>query len=585
MSFKKSLITLGIISIIGSLSACGGGGSSSTPDTPAPPPPSPPSNSAPTSVTLSNTSVDENTAGATVGDITVADPDAGDTHTLSVDGDIFTINGTTLQLLDGVMLDADSGTTAVDAVITATDADGESVVSTISVSINDLMDRYTFDSKINDGASSVSYSGQIARHTLIAELNYYINNGLQDDLDNGVLNDREAVLAKLNTYFRTTVLEYADLPITFLAEAEQNLLADISGSHKTLVSKIAGNDATGQHKDWLNGDFVGWGEQTITPEGLVDALFGMLADNAEAYLNGAVRQDFEGNTITRVYINEDGKDLKQLIQKFLLMSVTYSQGTDDYFGSDTEGKGLLTDNETAASAGSNYTNLEHQFDEGFGYFGAAVNYLEYSDVEIAGKVNDSQGRVGWNGMQDTDGNGVINLLSEYNWGQSVNASKRDLGSADNAAATDFSKQALEAFTAGRALINDNVGTDIAGDQFTQLEEYVAKGVDAWERAIVATVVHYINDTNADLAKIGTADFSFADLAKHYSEMKAFALGIQFNERSQLSDADFATLHQLIGTAPAFADATAISSYQADLLQARDILQQAYNFDAENVANW
>lgn len=582
MSFKRSLITLGIISITSSLTACGGGGSdSSTPTTPTTPPPA---NSAPTSVTLSNTNVDENTAGAVVGTITVADPDAGDTHTLSVEGDVFAINGTTLQLQDGVMLDADSGTTAVDAVITATDGDGESVVSTISISINDLMDRYTFNSKINDGASSVSYSGQIARHALIAELNYYINSMLQDDLDNGVLADREAVLAKLNSYFRTTELQYDDFPITFLAEAEQNLLVDISSSHKSLVGKIAGNDASGQHKDWLNGAFVGWGTDATTPENLVDALFGMLADNAEAHLNGAVRQDFQGNPITRVYINEDGKDLKQLIQKFLLMSVAYSQGADDYFGSDTEGKGLLTDNEAAQSAGSNYTNLEHQFDEGFGYFGAAVNYLEYSDVEIAGSVSET-GRANWNGMHDTDGNGSIDLLSEYNWGQSVNAAKRDLGSAANTAATDYTKQALDAFIAGRLLINDNVGSDITGDQLTELEQHVANGVDAWERAIVATVIHYINDTSADLADIGSDNFSFADLAKHYSEMKGFALGIQFNERSQLSDADFATIHQLMGTEPAFSDAAAISAYRDDLQQARDILQQAYGFNADNVANW
>lgn len=582
MSFKKSILAISVISLTSGITACGGGGSSSTP---APSTPNPPANSAPTSVTLSNTSVDENTAGAVVGSITVADPDAGDTHTLSVEGDVFAINGTTLQLQDGVILDADSGTTSVDAVITATDGDGESVVSTISISINDLMDRYTFDSKINDGASSVSYSGQIARHTLIAELNHYINSGLQDDLDNAVLADREAVLTKLNTYFRTTELQYDDFPITFLAEAEQNLLVDISGSHKSLVGKIAGNDASGQHKDWLNGAFAGWGTDAITPEGLVDALFGMLADNAEAHLNGAVRQDFQGTPITRVYINEDGKDLKQLIQKFLLMSVAYSQGADDYFGSDTEGKGLLTDNETAQSAGSNYTNLEHQFDEGFGYFGAAVNYLEYTDVEIAGKVTDTVGRANWNGMHDTDGNGSIDLLSEYNWGQSVNAAKRDLGSAANTAATDYTKQAMDAFIAGRNLINDNVGTDITGDQLTELEQHVANGVDAWERSIVATVIHYINDTRADLADIGTEDFSFADLAKHYSEMKGFALGIQFNERSQLSDADFATIHQLMGTEPAFSDAAAISAYRDDLLQARDILQQAYGFNADNVANW
>lgn len=588
MKFKKSLLTLSIIAITSTLTACGGGSSGSdTPDTTpvtptTPTTPTTPSNSAPTAITLNNSSVDENTYGAIVGDLSVEDPDNDDTHTLSVNSEIFTIAGTTLKLLEGVSLDADNGSTQLSVNVTATDAGGESYSTSLTVDINNLMDRYNFDSQFNAEESSVSYSGQIARHALIAELNHYINTQLQDELDDGTLTTRQDVLNRLNLYFRTTELQYPDLAINFLENAEQNLISDISGSHKNLVGKLAGNDTGGQHEDWNNGAFAGWNVRgSTTPEDLVDILFGMLADNAVAHLNGTIRQDFNGNDITKVYITTDGKDLKQLIQKFLLMAIPFSQGTDDYLGSDTDGKGLKTNNNQ--STGKAYSNLEHQFDEGFGYFGAAVNYLEYTDTEISGKVSGDNGRTDWNSYHDTDGNGSINLKSEYNWGQSVNAAKRDRGTASNSNPTDFTKQVMDAFLAGRKLINDNAGSALTTDQQAQLEQHAATAVDAWERAIVATVIHYINDTHADLGTIGSDEFSFADLAKHHSEMKGFALGIQFNERSQLSDDDFETVHQLMGTAPVMQGD--VAAYRDGLLQARSILQNAYGFNAENVENW
>lgn len=587
MTFKRTLLAVSVIAMTGSLTACGGGGSdSSTPTTPTTPTePTTPANSAPTSVGVSNQSVNENTFGAIVGSLTVEDPDADDTHTLSLESDVFTIDGTTLKLRDDVRLDADNGETSVDVAVTATDAAGETVTSTITVNINDILDRYTFDSQLNTDESAVAYTGQIARHALIQELNGFMKTGLQAELDSGAITTRQGVLDRLNSYFRTTEFQYPDLPITFLENAKQNLISEISGSHKDLVGKLAGNDPAGQHKNWLTGDFAGWNETgSTTPEGLVDTLFNQLADNAAAHLSGSVRTDFNGNPITKVYINDNGVDLQQLIQKFLLMGIGYSQGTDDYLGVDTEGKGLLTDNTQAQSAGRPYTNLEHQFDEGFGYFGAAVNYLEYTDVESAGKVTDTEGRAGWDGYHDTNGDNEIDLTSEYNWGQSVNASKRDLGSAANEAATDYTRQAMEAFIAGRKILNDNVGSELTTAQMAELEAQAEAAVDAWERSIVATVIHYINDTRSDLADIGTEGFSYADLAKHFSEMKGFALGIQFNERSQLSDADFATIHQLMGTQPVLTEGN-IEAYRADLLEARNIIQAAYNFNAENVENW
>ncbi|MCK8044819.1 DUF4856 domain-containing protein [Shewanella sp. 1CM18E] len=586
MQLKKSILATTIALSMGLLTACGGSDSDGSP-TPEPAP----ANSTPTDVVLSDVTVDENTANAVVGTLSAVDADSGDTHTFTVAGDQFVIEGNTLQLADGLVLDADGAESLeLEAELTVTDNNNASFTKTVTITINDVMDRYTFDSKLIDGDSSVAYTGQTGRHVLIAELNNYIKNQLEADVDAGNLADKAAVLAKLNYFYRPDKdTEYDDIAITFIDNSKDGLLSDITG-YKSILEKVAGNDTGGQHKDWNNGAFAGWGATgSTTPTDLVAALFDRLADNAVDKINGSVRKDVLGKDIAKVYVDENGVDLAQLIQKFLLMSVAYSQSSDDYFGVDTDGKGLRTDNTGPAKgdASKPYTNLEHQFDEGFGYFGAAVNYLEYSDVEIAGKVADGNGRSDWNGSHDTDADGKIDLRSEYNFGQSVNAAKRDLGTADNAAATDYTKQAMEAFIAGRKLINDNVPQALTDAQLEELKGFAMTGLDAWERAIVATVVHYINDVTADLAPLAdggdSADFNYENLAKHYSEMKGFALGLQFSEYAGITDADFVKLHELMGEEPVLTGD--VDAYIAELSEARDILEASYELDADNVANW
>jgi len=575
MKFQKSLLSAAILVATTTLTACGGSSSSDEPVTPT--------NTAPTDISLSNTSVNENDTAAVVGTLSATDANAGDTFTFSVSDERFAVSGNELSLAANVAFDYET-TQSVDLDVTVTDNGGLAFTKSLTISVTDLLDTYAFNSKFIDGDSSVSYSGQTARQALIAELNHYIGNQLQTELDDGTLTSREDVINKLNKYFRTTEEQYDNFPITFM-EAKQGFIADISGSHKNLVGKIAGNDMGGQEKDWNNGDFKGWSTQT-TPEGLIDTFFGQLADNAEQHLNGVVRQAVTGEDITKVYINTDGTDLKQLIQKFLLMSITYSQATGDYLGEDTEGKGLTTDNIGQDGGTKAYTKLEHQFDEGFGYFGAARDYLAYNDNEIAGKVkSDEDGRSDWNGKHDSDGDGVFDLKSEVILGNAANAAKRDRGTAGNTNPTDYTKQIMEAFIEGRKIINDNAGMALTDDQMAALIAQRDIAVDGWERAIAATVVHYINDTHADLADFGTDDFNYPNLAKHFSEMKGFALGLQFNPYSKISDEQFAQIHNLMADAPVLDSADNVAAYQADLLAARDIIQEALSFDEENVQNW
>jgi hypothetical protein len=107
-------------------------------------------------------------------------------------------------------------------------------------------------------------------------------------------------------------------------------------------------------------------------------------------------------------------------------------------------------------------------------------------------------------------------------------------------------------------------------------------LSAWEAAIAASVIHYVNAVLQDMSAMGTEDYSFADHAKHWSEGKGFALSLQFNRLSPLSDADFATLHDLLGTAPVLVGGAAAEAYAQDLRDARALLAEAYGFAPENL---
>jgi hypothetical protein len=573
MKFQRKALAIAVMVATSTLSACGSSSSDSEPVTPT--------NTAPTAVTLSANTVDENVMGAEIGTLSATDANTGDTFTFTTDNADFVITGDKLALAAETSFDFEK-TASVALNVTVTDNGGLAFTQELTIDVNDLLDYYGFMSKVGDvNNSSVSYGGQSARHALIAELKHYIGNGgLQADLDNGDLTTKDQVIAKLNSLYNADENSWDGLAITFTT-AKQTLFNELSSSYKSLKEKVAGQDTGGQHKDWST-EFAGWGAKgSISPVGLIDLYFQQLADIAIDNL-GSERFDPITNTAIPVYVTENGTDLNQLIQKFLLMSIAYSQAMDDYLDED---KGLAADNIAQDKGTKDYTSLEHQFDEGFGYFGAARDYLAYNDNEIAGKVSsDEDGRSDWNGQHDTDADGKIDLTSEINFGNSVNAAKRDRGSKDNTAATDYTKEAMEAFLMGRKLINDNAGMALTEAQTTELLEYRDIAVIAWENAVAGTVVHYINDLHADLEQVGTADFNYADTAKHFSELKGFALGLQFNPYSPMSDAQFEEMHVLLQDAPVLDEANVVA-YQLDLISALLILQTAYSFDAENVTNW
>ncbi len=601
---KPSVIATAVLLSLG-LSACGGSSNSSTP---APTPAPTPTNTAPTAVALSANEVAENDVAATIGALTATDADSGDTFTYTVDDERFEVSGSDLKLKADTSLNYEV-VSSVPLKVTVTDSSNNTFVQDLTVNVTDSMGvqaviddlgdlpkNYAFTSKFDAAKSSVSHSGQAARHVLISQLNSYIGNdiekaGLAKDIKDGVITSGAEAKAKLMRMYASTEAQWdedADDVLTFTTTptAKQTTLREISSSHKNLQGKIAGQDGADstQYKDWTK-ELVGWNEKgSTTPDGVVIALIDQLAANVQTQIDGTARKDIIDAPITKLYIQEDGTDIKQLLQKFILGAVAYSQGTDDYLDHATDGKGLKSDNVDQDKGTKAYTSMEHQFDEGFGYFGAAHNYTTYTDLEIRAKSGRDEFK---NGYNDIDADGKIDLTGEINFGNSTNAAKRDLGTVGNTNATDYTTQAFNAFVTGRAIINNAVTRDLTADELTTLLEQRDIAVLTWEKAIAATVVHYINDTNADLDKLGATDYTsanFSDLAKHWSELKGFSLNLQFNPHSPMTAEKFASLQGFIGMKPVLTK-DEVAAYKAKLASARTLLREVYNFDADNVENW
>ena len=159
----------------------------------------------------------------------------------------------------------------------------------------------------------------------------------------------------------------------------------------------------------------------------------------------------------------------------------------------------------------------------------------------------------------------------------------DRGSSDENP-TDFSQQAIDGFLLGRAII-DAADGDLSQDDMEALVAARDQAVRAWEDAIAATAVHYVNDVLGDMGNWGTEDYSFGDHAKHWSEMKAFAIGLQFNPRGQLSDEEFVAVMDLMGDAPVLPGEPEAEAYREGLIEARGILGAAHGFAESNVENW
>ncbi|MCY3744122.1 MAG: DUF4856 domain-containing protein [Candidatus Poribacteria bacterium] len=391
---------------------------------------------------------------------------------------------------------------------------------------------YVFDSRFMEGESSVSYSGQVVRNLLLQDLKATTDSVGKDGARPIAVSDM------LKLYEYDDALNLKTLTTTGALSASESHYSALS-TGKNLVGKISDEPVIGYNR---------------TADDLVREWFKAIADNS---------QDSDKLGTPMAYTTDDGVDMSQMVNKVLIGAVPYYQATGVYLG------GLLErDNSEARDGTDPYTAMEHAWDEAFGYFGAARDYSRYSDEQLAGKVDDF--------TFDSNGDGSIDFKSEYNFGLSRNAGKRDKGGSG----VDFTQQIFNAFLAGRtAITNQGSVAEISAHRQTAAE--------GMEKVIAATVVHYINDTLSDMSKLGTAEENIANLNKHWAEMKGYTVALQYNPFRLIGDGQLAELHGIMGEAPIY-DEPGSNSYKtqvANYERAKAVMQAAYGFSNGNMANW
>jgi hypothetical protein len=292
-------------------------------------------------------------------------------------------------------------------------------------------DTYVFTDA--NGNNTVSFGGQTARMDMLSEMTSYLKSANTSNGSNQL--DAATLLAMYNN--------------SYTGWSDANLV----DNGKQLKSKTALGDAG------VQAQFETW---------MTEAAAATPPSEDGYYLQAAT-----------------GQEWTQLIEKGLMSACFASQMTANYLA------GVTTDdNITAvdAPAGKYYTEMEHHWDEAYGYFTDAIDYPANGTNRFWGKYASS----------------TLETL---------------LGSA-----TAIS----EAFRTGRAAISAGVLEDVPA-QIAIIQEEA-------RRMVAGMAIHYLNSTKSKVAANDAAPGTYTqNKINHYlSEAWAFIYGIQFCQDADMS---------------------------------------------------
>ena len=360
--------------------------------------------------------------------------------------------------------------------------------------------------------SSMGYTGQIARHVLHDSLKSLAGKG------NGKPNPE--LKKKMLSYFSSK-------------DAGRKILAP--KSNKAFKIKQTAVDQISKKKNLAGkiykGLVPGWPGNKTGKEVVLHMI-----DKASSAKKG-----FDPST---------GYDYKQLISKFIMGAVSYNQAVDNYLdeklGADKK------PNDKPYKSGKPYTGKEHSWDEAYGYWGAAAHGLTVSakaNYEIAKRGKKSQSPEAALKLADYNKDGVVDLYREYNFGHSYYAAAYDKGGK-----TSYYNNIQKAFIYGRNVITKADGKKLTDVERSKLRS-IARSIELnWQRVIAESIFKYAGSVYKDLEKLnvileanGNSDKVFRKYAKHWGELKGFAMALQTG-KSNIGEVAV-KLNRMIGFGP------------------------------------
>ena len=364
---------------------------------------------------------------------------------------------------------------------------------------------------------STSYTGQVARHVL--------HNSLKKLAGKGNGNPNPELKATMMSYYSSKDAGRKIIDPTSKGEfkVKQTMVDEISKG-KNLKGKT--------YKGLVNG-FPG---QMSGPE-----VFEFLIDKASSSNKG-----FDPVT---------GYNYPQLISKFMMGAVFYSQAVDNYLdekmGADNK------PNNKPYKKGAHYTGKEHSWDEAFGYFGAPAHAMSLNAKQAYGIAKRKDIKVA-----DANGDGVVDLKTEMTFAHAYYAADSDK------AGTKYMHTIVDAFIKGRQLIRDTDGAALTDQQRAKLMSYVKVIKTNWERVIAEAAFKYAGSCYKDLEKLrtivesnGDASKAFAAYGKHWGELKGFLMALETSGRS-LGEAGV-RMNRLVGYGPVLLGGGQVTGIDSD----------------------
>ena len=364
---------------------------------------------------------------------------------------------------------------------------------------------------------STSYTGQVARHVL--------HNSLKKLAGKGNGNPNPELKATMMSYYSSKDAGRKIIDPTSKGEfkVKQTMVDEISKG-KNLKGKT--------YKGLVNG-FPG---QMSGPE-----VFEFLIDKASSSNKG-----FDPVT---------GYNYPQLISKFMMGAVFYSQAVDNYLdekmGADNK------PNNKPYKKGAHYTGKEHSWDEAFGYFGAPAHAMAINAKQAYGIAKRKDIKVA-----DANGDGVVDLKTEMTFAHAYYAADSDK------AGTKYMHTIVDAFIKGRQLIRDADGAALTDQQRAKLMSYVKVIKTNWERVIAEAAFKYAGSCYKDLEKLrtivesnGNASKAFAAYGKHWGELKGFLMALETSGRS-LGEAGV-RMNRLVGYGPVLLGGGQVTGIDSD----------------------
>lgn len=357
-----------------------------------------------------------------------------------------------------------------------------------------------------DKTSSVSYGGQIAR--------YVLHNSLKSMAGSGNGEPNEALKAKLMSYYS--------------GDADGRVIVDPASKEGFAVKQEKVEELSGGKN--LKGKAY---------QGLVPGWPGNMtgAEVLEFMLEKA-------SSTAGGYDPVLAYDYGQLFSKTAIGAVFYNQAVDNYLD-----ELLAADkkpNDKPYSDGAAYTGKEHVWDEAFGYFGAPAHALSL-DAETTYSI----AKLSKDAFAAADANkdGKVDLKSEMTFANAYYAADADKGGK-----TDYLHTITKAFIDGRQLITDAKGEKLSDAQRGQLIEFTKVIKSNWEKVLAEAAFKYAGSVYADIQKLQDDKASlaqtktdFRNYAKHWGELKGFALALQMGGKDLGATA--VQINRLIGFSP------------------------------------